>query len=262
VSREEVQDHCQLGMAAGKNEVLNLWKNPPFNSNCDNAWDLPAAADELKYDEFPDATGGSWQTVAYNQCARDYGVDPEVDKILEQCVDDDSTQCISLGETAASIIVYAKVCTGFSSAKHQDYLQTCREVAYGICMGAIDEKIEQQCPDEQSSVTTSDISSLMDMCEEQVNSMTDGEDKIVTKTPTRKPTKNPTKKPTKKPTKNPTMNPTRRPTRRPTTRNPTKKPTRKPTRRPTKRPTRRPTRRPTKKPTKRPKRKPTRKPNN
>ncbi|KAL3823560.1 hypothetical protein ACHAXA_002901 [Cyclostephanos tholiformis] len=159
VSRE-LETSCQLGTAAGQMELRILWENSPFDSDCNNAWDLQAAADELKNEEFPDETG-SWQTVAYNRCARDYGIDSEVNKILEQCFDDDSSQCISLGETAASIIVYAQVCDGYSAAKQEDYLQTCREVAYGICKGAIDDKIEQQCSGEPSSVSTSELYSLM-----------------------------------------------------------------------------------------------------
>ena len=182
----------------------------PFNSDCNNAWNLQAAADDLKDDKFPN-NAGNWATDSYNQCAHDFGVDPEVDKILKQCLDDDSSQCIALGETAASIIVFANVCDGSSAARHQDYLQTCREVAYGICEGAINDKIEEQCPD-QLPVSTTELKLLMGMCVEQVDSMTGGgDDRIVTKQPTRKPAKKPTKNPTKKPTKKPTRKPTRKP---------------------------------------------------
>ena len=46
------------------------------------------------------------------------------------------------------------VCDGYSTTKHQDYTQTCREVAYGICKGAIKDKIKQQCPDKLPVSTT------------------------------------------------------------------------------------------------------------
>ena len=151
-----------------------MWKHTPFNSDCNNALNLQSAADDMKDDKFPDNTG-NWATDSYNKCARDYGVDPEVDKILKHCLDDDSSLCISLGETAASIIVYANVCGGYSAAKHQDYLQTCREVAYGICKGAINDKIKEQCPD-QLPVSTTELNSLMGMCVEQVDSMTDADE--------------------------------------------------------------------------------------
>ena len=95
----ELETSCQLGTAAGQMELRILWENSPFDSDCNNAWDLQAAADELKNEEFPDETG-SWQTVAYNRCARDYGIDSEANKILEQCFDDDSSlRWIFRGET-------------------------------------------------------------------------------------------------------------------------------------------------------------------
>ena len=83
--------------------------------------------------------------------------------------------CIALGETAASIIVYTNVCDEYSTAKRQDYPQTCREVARGICKGAINDKIKQQCPD-KLPVSTTELNFLMGMCVEQVDSMTGGGD--------------------------------------------------------------------------------------
>ena len=128
----------------------------------------------------------SWKIQAYNECARDYGVDPQVDEIEEECLQDDSSQCIDLGETAASIIVYDNVCYTYGATTHHDYLQECREVAYGICEGNIQNKIKQQCSD-KLPVSTSELSQLMDMCEDQVNSMVP--------IPAERPTMNPTKKP-------------------------------------------------------------------
>jgi hypothetical protein len=54
-------------------------------------------------------------------------------------------------------------------------MQTCREVAYGICKGAIKDKIKEQCLD-QLPVSTTELNSLMGMCVEQVDSMTGGGD--------------------------------------------------------------------------------------
>ena len=130
------------------------------------------------------ANTGNWKLQAYNECARDYGVDPVVSDIEDGCLGDDNSQCIDLGETAASIIVYENVCNIYASAKH-NYLQDCRNVAYGICEGSILNKIQQQCP--QNSVPTSELSELMDMCEDQVNSMVP----IPTEVPTSRPTKKP-----------------------------------------------------------------------
>ena len=63
--------------------------------------------------------------------------------------------CIALGETAASIIVCANKCLRWIfNDETPNYTQTCREVAYGICKGAIKDKIKQQCPDKLPVSTT------------------------------------------------------------------------------------------------------------
>ena len=103
----EEQDSCQAGTQAGITSANSLWANYPFYSDCNKVWDLPTGAETMKNDLYP-ANTGSWQTDAYNQCARDYGVDPQVAMIEMQCLGDDPDQCIDLGETAASIIVYIK----------------------------------------------------------------------------------------------------------------------------------------------------------
>jgi hypothetical protein len=120
---------------------------------------------------YPANKADSWQVQAYNECARIYGVDPRVAEIEEGCLGNDSSQCIDLGETAASMIVYESVCgTYVAPYTHHDYLEDCREVAYGICEGDIHNKIQEQCSD-MWPVSTSELSQLMDMCEDQVNSM-------------------------------------------------------------------------------------------
>jgi hypothetical protein len=137
---------------------------------------------------YPANEADSWQVQAYNECARIYGVDPRVAEIEEGCLGDDSSQCIDLGETAASMIVYENVCGRYVAPyAHQDYLQDCREVAYGVCEGDIKSKIQEQCSDKWP-VSTSELSRLMGMCEDQVNSMVP----ITTKIPTRRPTRRPT----------------------------------------------------------------------
>ncbi len=159
-----------------------MWAAAPFYGNCDNVWDLQLSADEMKDTLYPVNTG-NWKLQAYNECARDYGVDPRVSDIEEGCLGDDSSQCIDLGETAASIIVNENVCDSNSATAYHNYLQDCREVAYGICEGNIQNKIQQQCSD-KLPVSTSELSQLMGMCEDQVNSMVP----IPTSRPTKKPT--------------------------------------------------------------------------
>ncbi len=187
----EEQDSCHAGTQAGITSANSLWANYPFYSDCNKVWDLPTGAETMKNDLYP-ANTGSWQTDAYNQCARDYGVDPQVAMIEKQCLGDDPDQCIDLGETAASIIVYQNVCMTYSSANYQDYLQQiCRDVAIDICEGSIAEKIQELCSSKYASITTITLSQLMGMCEEQVNSMVPS----TTDTPTLIPTNVPTNKP-------------------------------------------------------------------
>ena len=177
-------DCCQAGTQAGESSANSLWAAAPFYGNCDNVWDLQTSADEMKDTLYP-ANTGNWKLQAYNECARDYGVDPVVSDIEEGCLGDDNSQCIDLGETAASIIVYQNVCDKYGATAYHNYLQDCRNVAYGICKGNILNKIQQQCP--QNSVPTSELSELMDMCEDQVNSMVPIPMEVPTSRPTKKP---------------------------------------------------------------------------
>jgi len=186
--RGSAEDACQTGTQAGVNSVNTLWASPTFDSDCDNIWNLPSSADAMKDNLYPLNTG-NWKVDAYNGCARDYGVDPRVAEIEEQCLGNDPDQCIELGETAASIIVYANVCDGYSATNHQDYLQTCRDVAYGICEGSSDQKIKEQCIPNWP-VSTGKLSQLMGMCEDQVNSMVPITTAIPTFMPTKKPSGN------------------------------------------------------------------------
>ncbi|KAL3815770.1 hypothetical protein ACHAXA_008820 [Cyclostephanos tholiformis] len=181
---DDEEDSCQSGTQAGIDSVNRLWASPPFNSDCSEVWSLPMSAEAMKNSLYPSNTG-NWQTDAYNQCARDFGVDPQVAEIEKQCLGDDPDQCIDLGETAASIIVYQKVCMTYNAANYQSYLQTCRDVAIDICEGSIHDKIMEQCSGKWTSITTITLSELMGMCEDQVNSMVP----ISTETPTFMPTK-------------------------------------------------------------------------
>ena len=78
-----------------------------------------------------------------------------------------------------------------------DYKQKCREVAYGICEGAISDQIE----DNGCSITTTELEELQEKCEGQVDMMTGGPSIRDTDMPTYEPTPRPTKKPSRRPTK-------------------------------------------------------------
>jgi hypothetical protein len=164
-----LESTCQDGRAAGQRSVNKLWKQS--GSDCSNAFGLQKNVNRMKTRNYPDT--GNWKTKSYNQCARD-GADAAVKAIEKKCLNDDSSQCTDLGETAAEIIVYNNVCPGQYAAKHTNYKQTCRKVAYGVCQGAIPTKIAQQCSTRDAAKwkSTSQLSKLMDMCKGQVNNMT------------------------------------------------------------------------------------------
>mmetsp|Transcript_14805 Transcript_14805/g.32163 ORF Transcript_14805/g.32163 Transcript_14805/m.32163 type:complete len:137 (-) Transcript_14805:90-500(-) len=114
----------------------------------------------------------NWRTKAYNKCARD-GAEQQVQKIEKECLNDDSSQCEDLGETAAEIIVFANVCRPefdeASSQRNPDYKKTCRQVAYGICKGQISTKINKYCSDKRLSSTK--MLRLQDKCKKQIDGM-------------------------------------------------------------------------------------------
>jgi len=112
----------------------------------------------------------------FNNCARDE-IDKEVKRIEKECLEDDSSQCEDLGDTAAEIIVFDNVCSPmFDQAsssrrgKKKNYKRTCRKVAYGICEGQISRTIRSYCPD--SRVSTSKLRDLQRKCKQEVDEMT------------------------------------------------------------------------------------------
>jgi len=160
---------------------------------------IDKGASDLKAKYYPDNTG-NWQTDAFNQCARDYGVDPTVDDIKMNCFMDADT-CLDLGKTAASIIAYEYASTHdcnmpYSSSSSPSYEQECRDVAISYCSGQVYTAIAKMCPNEKPSTT--ELKGLMDDCTDEVNDLVP---------PPTKPTKRPTPRPTRRPTRKPTPKP-------------------------------------------------------
>lgn len=200
-----VEDSCTDGKNAGVTEANAMWKNSPFKSNCVYAWsssdpNIDEGAADLKEEEFPDNTG-NWQTDTYNECARDYGVDPTVESIKKACFEN-GDNCIDLGSAAASMIAngYAQshncVSSYSSDNGSTDYEQQCRDVAIGFCKGDVYNQIAQMCTNDMPS--TNELNDMMDDCEDEVNGLVP----LPTEPTTRKPTSRPTKSPTRKPIRN------------------------------------------------------------
>ncbi len=167
----EVEASCSQGQRDGQKKVKKIWRNS--GEDCDNVWDLQQRANKAKRRNYL-RNPRNWRDQAYNRCARD-GIDAQVKRIEKECLEDDSSQCEDLGETAAEIIVFDNVCTpDFSSSSYghhpPNYKKTCREVAYGICEGNISSTAREYCRD--TRVSTSRLRSLQDKCEDQVNKMT------------------------------------------------------------------------------------------
>ena len=167
-----LSDQCQDGKNAGEIEIKMLWKNPPFTGNCDNIWQLDAAVQELKLKEYPENTGNPMKD-SYNECARTYGIDPQVKAIKKSCVSDDSTPCIKIGETAAVQIAY-EYCPKPKPEPYstpEDTLQQCRDLAITICKGILYDKIKFVCG-VLNMPTTSGLNHLMQKCPEKVDGLT------------------------------------------------------------------------------------------
>jgi hypothetical protein len=193
-----------------------MWKAAPYKSNCAYAFSsanpsIDKGASDLKAKYYPDNTG-NWQTDAFNQCARDYGVDPTVNDIKSNCFMNADT-CLDLGKTAASIIAYEYASThdcdiDYRSYSGADYEQECRDVAISYCSGQVYTAVQKMC--KRDMPTTTELKGMMDDCTDEVNDLVP---------PPTNPTKRPTRKPTPKPTPKP-INTNRDPARNSCARNP------------------------------------------
>jgi hypothetical protein len=105
-----------------------------------------------------------------------------VDKYEKQCLDDSPDECYDLGQAAAQMIAF-DYCP-FNAADEAataygqpNYKASCRSVAYGVCEGAIYGYVR----DNGCSISTSKLNQLQAECEDQVDSMTGGdeEEKVV-----------------------------------------------------------------------------------
>ena len=193
----EVQDSCTDGTNDGEIRATRMWKSAPYKSNCAYAFSsanpsIDKGASDLKANYYPDNTG-NYKTDAFNQCARDYGVDPTVNDIKMNCFMDADT-CLDLGKTAASIIAYEYASTHdcnmpSSSSSSPSYEQECRDVAISYCSGQVYTAIQKMCKRDMPSTT--ELTALMDECTDEVNDLVP---------PPTKPTPRPTRRPTRKPT--------------------------------------------------------------
>ena len=98
------------------------------------------------------------------------GAMKKVNKYEKICLEDTPDECIALGEAAAQEIAFEYCPFGASSFMRPDYKETCREVATGVCKGAVGAQVsENGC-----GISDQDLLTLRNKCERQVNDMTGG----------------------------------------------------------------------------------------
>ncbi|KAL7503939.1 hypothetical protein ACHAXN_001657 [Cyclotella atomus] len=102
----------------------------------------------------------------------DAGAGSVVLKYEKICLQDSPDECIALGQAAAQEIAF-EYCPfdASSSFARPDYKETCREVATGICEGAVGGQVK----DNGCSISDNNLARLQKKCENQVNSMTGGD---------------------------------------------------------------------------------------
>jgi hypothetical protein len=165
------------GVYLGAEVAEDLWADG--GSSCSNIWSFEEEVDAYLAENYPTDTS-DWRT---NSCHEGMaqGAAQVVEKYEKQCLDDSPDECNDLGQAAAQQIAYefcpfsAADSTSYSSP---NYKESCRSVAYGICEGAIYGYVQQNGCD----MTTSELSQEQAKCEEQVDSMTGGEEETAVAT--------------------------------------------------------------------------------
>lgn len=169
---------CESGYEDGRTHTWMIWNNK-LGADCYNVWDLERRANILIALKYSDDS--NWKNQSFNECAKD-AVHAEVQRIEKVCLEDDSSQCTELGNTAAELVIENRWCVperpGISPyTTTQDYKANCKEVATSICKGQIP-NVANQWISEQA-MTTSQMLELQGECEEQVNDMVPGEESVL-----------------------------------------------------------------------------------
>eukprot|EP00956_Cyclotella_meneghiniana_P000016 scaffold40_cov68-Cyclotella_meneghiniana.AAC.3 len=155
------------GVYHGADVAEHIWKKN--GSSCGYVWNFQDDVDAYLKKNYPTDTS-DWKTNSCNQGVA-AGAQQVVDKYEKQCLNDTPDECNDLGQTAAQT-------DESSTYSTPNYKKTCRSVAYGICEGSIYGYVrENGC-----SISTSKLSQLQGKCEDQVDSMTGGEEVAIAMT--------------------------------------------------------------------------------
>ncbi len=93
-----------------------------------------------------------------------------VEEKRRQCLHDDPSECMDLGNTAADIIAYDHCKIGRSGGMSHDYNRSCKQAAITRCGGAIYDKVRDACGESNTDV----LNDLAAKCPRQVTDLIGG----------------------------------------------------------------------------------------
>ncbi len=135
-----------------------------------NAWgDFEGRVRREIRDRKWDGNGRNWRERSFNQGAR-AGMNDVVKEKERQCLHDNPSECIDLGNTAADMIAYDHCNISRSRRSRQDYKRSCKQAAITRCGGAIFNKVRDMC----GAPNTRVLNTLTNKCTRQVTDLIGG----------------------------------------------------------------------------------------
>eukprot|EP00956_Cyclotella_meneghiniana_P032614 scaffold90348_cov51-Cyclotella_meneghiniana.AAC.1 len=153
------------GVAQGKKEAKRIWSNN--GGSCSYVWSFQDDVNDMLDDKY-------YEYNRYNQGVAD-GANEVVRNKERSCLNNSPDECNDLGFAASQAIAYdfcpysAQEGAGAYSSP-PNYKESCRSVAYGVCQGALKGDVESN----GCSISSGELSKLMEECYYQVDSMTGG----------------------------------------------------------------------------------------
>eukprot|EP00804_Cyclotella_cryptica_P004703 CCRYP_019116-RA/>CCRYP_019116-RA protein AED:0.08 eAED:0.08 QI:0/0.66/0.75/1/1/1/4/365/330 len=173
------------GVYRGAYEAEQIWE--ANGRSCTYIWSFDTQVEDYVNQYYPTDTD-NWRTNSFNSGV-EQGAEQVIDKYERECLGDSPDDCSDLGNAAAQgkftfgvpdvcrrSIAFAfcpfNAASEASPASEPNYEKQCREVAYGICKGAIyNQVISNGC-----TMTTTELWQEQYKCEEQIDAMVDGDD--------------------------------------------------------------------------------------
>eukprot|EP00956_Cyclotella_meneghiniana_P011474 scaffold16121_cov68-Cyclotella_meneghiniana.AAC.2 len=164
-TEDQSESAFRAGYKKGQDTAEEIWIEN--GSDCGFIFSYQDVVDATLEDECPENTN-------FCRGAR-AGANKVVFEQEKSCLEDTTDECTELGEAAAQEIAFEfcpfDTSASFAPPSRPDYKEACREVASGICEGAVGNQVNNN----GCSLTTSELLMLQDKCEYQVNLMTGGD---------------------------------------------------------------------------------------